>query len=388
VFNEAGSYLGMFGATNSDGQATFDLSDGAYRFRVDYLGYQFWSDVVTLPGASTVEMMIDEETVEVTVTTNSGPAEGVRVYLFSESGTYLGLYEETDSAGKVSFELPVGKNFKFRADILGNQYWSNIITVASGGLNTVSLNAGGGLFQVSVEKAPDSPMEGIKVYLFSQIGRYLGLYEVTDASGVVGFDVPEGTYKVRIDYLGYQFWSTETQVTGDTNIVLTIPHQPVEVTVQGVFHGVPEPIEGIKVYLFSSAGSYLGQYQQTNSSGKATFDLPEKGYKVRADYLGQQFWSDDFQSQDTTITIYQGLADIHIHRSGVDVEGAKVYLFSEAGSYLGWYETTDSSGRAEFLLPDRPYKFRIDEGGSQYWTSVTNIVAGQANLVEVNLDVS
>lgn len=100
----------------------------------------------------------------------------------------------------------------------------------------------------------------------------------------------------------------------------------------------------------------------------------------------QQFWSDDFQSQDTTVTIYQGLADIHVHRSGVDVEGAKVYLFSEAASYMGWYETTDSSGRAEFLLPDRPYKFRIDEGGSQYWTSVTNIVAGQANLVEVNLD--
>ena len=170
--------------------------------------------------------------------------------------------------------------------------------------------------------------------------------------------------------------------------MLTIPHQPVEVTVQGVFHGVPEPIEGIKVYLFSSAGSYLGQYQQTNSSGKVAFDMPEKAYKVRADYLGQQFWSEESTWQNITVTIYQGLADIHVHCSGVDVENAKVYLFSEAGSYLGRYETTDAFGKAEFLLPDRPYKFRIDEGGNQYWTSVINIVAGQVNLVEVNLDVS
>jgi len=28
----------------------------------------------------------------------------------------------------------------------------------------------------------------------------------------------------------------------------------------------------------------------------------------------------------------------------------------------------------------------VDEGGSQYWTSVINIVAGQVNPVEVNLD--
>ncbi|MCJ7683172.1 MAG: chitobiase/beta-hexosaminidase C-terminal domain-containing protein, partial [Desulfobacteraceae bacterium] len=386
VFNEEGSYLGMFGATNSDGQATFDLSDGAYKFRVDYLGYQFWSDVVTIPNVSSVEVLIDQEEVEVAVAMGSGPAEGVKVYLFSEADTYLGIYDITDLDGRVIFALPVGKAFKFRVDILNNQYWSDVHTVIAGQANHVSINAGGGLFQVTLEKGSGNPMAGIKVYLFNDSDTYLGLYQTTDAAGLVTFNVPQGTYKTRADYLGYQFWSTETQVTGDTNIVVTIPHQPAEVTVQGVFQEEAEPIEGIKIYLFSSAGSYLGQYQQTNSSGKATFDLPEKAYKVRADYLGQQFWSDDFQSQDTTITIYQGLADIHIHRSGVDVEGAKVYLFSEAGSYLGWYETTDSSGRAEFLLPDRPYKFRIDEGGSQYWTSVTNIVAGHVNLVEVNLD--
>ncbi|MCG2774402.1 MAG: hypothetical protein L6406_01875, partial [Desulfobacterales bacterium] len=98
--------------------------------------------------------------------------------------------------------------------------------------------------------------------------------------------------------------------------MLTIPHQPVEVTVLSVFQGVPEPIEGIKVYLFSSAGSYLGQYQQTNSSGKVTFDLPEKAYKVRADYLGQQFWSEEFAWHDTTVEVPMADAEITVTGAG------------------------------------------------------------------------
>jgi hypothetical protein len=385
VFTDGEVYLGMFGATDSNGEVLFDLADGSYKFRVDNLGYQFWSEVVTLPGASTVEMMIDEETVEITVSTGSGPAEGVRVYLFSEDDSYLGLYEVTDPAGKVSFDLPVGKNFKFKADILDNQYWSAVTTVAGGGVNTVSLNAGGGLFQVTVEKAPGSPMEEIKVYLFGQTGSYLGLYEVTDASGVVGFDVPEGTYKVRADYLGYQFWSGETQITGDTNIVLTIPHQPVEVTVQGVFQGMAEPIEGIKVYLFSSAGSYLGQYQQTNSSGKVTFDLPEKAYKVRADYLGQQFWSEEFMWKDTTVEVPMADAEITVTGAGFPQQGVNVYVFSGAGSYLGINSITDLEGKVTFRLPEGFYKFRVDYQGSQFWSAEETLTRDQANPILISV---
>ena len=114
-------------------------------------------------------------------------------------------------------------------------------------------------------------------------------------------------------------------------------------------------------------------------------NLPEQSYKVRADFLGQQFWSDPFTWQDTTVTINQGLAAIHVVRSGSDVAGAKVYLFSETGAYLGRYETTNESGKAEFLLPNTSFKFRIDEGGNQYWSPIINIQAGVANNVEVDI---
>ena len=70
---------------------------------------------------------------------------------------------------------------------------------------------------------------------------------------------------------------------------------------------------------------------------------------------------------------------------GVDIEGVRVYLFSEGGSYLGRYETTDVTGEVEFLLPDRSFKFRVDEGGSQYWSPVIEITAGVVNNIEIDL---
>ncbi len=385
VFNEADTYLGMFGATNNDGQVSFELSDGTYKFRVDYLGQQFWSELATVPDDSTTEVTIAEEIVEVTVTSSGGPAEGVRVYLFSESDSYLGIYEVTDENGQVTFDLPVGSNFKFRANILGHQYWSDTTTISGGGTNSVSIDAGGGLLQVTVEKASDSPMEGISVYLFSETGSYLNLYEVTDSSGQVRFDVSDGTYKVRADYLGYQFWSNEIAVTQDTDIDVVIPHQQVEISVQGLFQGTPDPKEGVRVYLFTPTGSYLNQYLETDSEGKVVFELPQKDYRVRADFFGDQFWADVFAWQNTTVNIPMADAQVTVTGAGFPQEGVNVYLFSASGSYLNIYKTTDSEGKVSFNIPAGVYKFRADYQGSQFWSAEEPLTADQENPVIISV---
>jgi YD repeat-containing protein len=388
VFTEAGSYTGLSATTDDNGIGHFtlqDFADGAYKFRIDYLGYQFWSKVVTIPDVTSLGVIIDEETVEVTVTTVSGPAEEVRVYLFTEAGAYLGLYGETDAAGKVSFDLPVGVNYKFRADIMGSQYWSEVIAVADGGVNSVSVAVGGGQLQVTVQKAPGEPLAGINTCLFTASGTYLGLSEATNADGIVAFEVPEGAYKVRADYLGYQFWTDEAQVTGNTEIALTIAHQGVEVTVQGGFQGAAEPFAGVAVYLFSAAGSYLGQNDQTDADGQVTFDLPEKTYKVRADYLGQQHWSEEFIWGDTVVAIPMADAEITVTGSGMPQEGVKVYVFSASGSYLGLNQATDADGQVSFHLSANSYKFRVDYQGSQYWSAEETLTADQANLISISV---
>ncbi len=386
VFSAEDAYLGMYGITDANGHVFFDLADGNFKFRVDYLGTRFWSNEAAVPAVMATDMAISHETVPVTVTTGAGAAEGIRVYLFSAADTYLGRYKETDTAGIVSFDLPVGCEYQFRADILAGRYWSDSLKVSGGVTNFVRIDAGGGSMQLTVQQDDDLPMPGLRVYLFNAAGTYLGRSATTDAFGQVEFRVPADVFKLRVDYLGYQFWSEEVPVTEDTVLQMPIIHRQVEITARGSFQGLPSPIEGIRVYLFSPTDTYLGLNQVTAGDGQVMFSLPDRGYKVRLDYLGHQFWSEDFRSQDTTVTIDQGLAAIHARSTGGEGSGVKVYLFSEGGSYLGWSEITDSYGNAEFILPDRAFKFRLDENGLQHWTPVIQIHAGETSAVEVDMD--
>ena len=384
VFNDSGNYIGLCGSTDSDGRVSFDLSDGNYRFRVDYLGNQFWSDSVTVPESPSLEMTIDENQVNVSVNKASGACEGVKVYLFSENDSYLGKYQVTDPSGQVSFNLPVGRTFKFRADMLGNQYFSDPLTVSETDPDSLVIDAGGGILDVVLKQADSVPMEGVKAYLFSQSGSYLGLNDVSDSAGHVTFDLSQGMYRVRADYLGYQFWSDEIDVNQDTNYVLLIPHQVVNINVRTVFQGTEDAVEGVKVYLFNPTGSYLGRYETTDSSGSATFNLPQKEYKVRADYLGSQFWSGVFNWENPVVSIPMGEAEVTVTGAGLPQEGVKVYAFSENGSYLGMNASTDTDGKVRFRLPAGTYKFRADYLGNRYWSGVEVLNADQVTSVIVS----
>jgi hypothetical protein len=67
--------------------------------------------------------------------------------------------------------------------------------------------AADGILQVTIEKSAQNPLVGTPVYLFTESGSYLGQNQTTGSDGKVEFNLAEGTYKVRVDYLGYQFWS-------------------------------------------------------------------------------------------------------------------------------------------------------------------------------------
>lgn len=90
------------------------------------------------------------------------------------------------------------------------------------------------------------------------------------------FNLPEGTWRFRADYLGSRYWGTGTILAdqdnsigidpGNAGLSLTLEKSP----------GVP--LSGIKVYAFDSDGTYLGKSQTTSGSGQAVFDLPQRDY--------------------------------------------------------------------------------------------------------------
>jgi YD repeat-containing protein len=380
VFTATGSYLGISGETDAFGKTSFRLPEGSYKFRVDYLGSQFWSETVTMPAVSSVAVTIPTTRVEVTVPFGTG----IKVYVFSESGSYLGLYGETDASGSVSFNLPTGQKYRFRADLLGSLYWSDVVQITGSTVINVAIVTGGGLFTVTVRKDASNSMPGINVYLFNGNNTYLGMTRVSNAAGMVGFNVPQGVYKVRADYLDYQFWSDSVPVAADTRIDLMIPHQAVNITVNGTYQGTPTPISGIPVYLFSAGDAYLNQNRQTDGNGRASFTLPGKDYKARADYLGQQYFSAVFNSQDAAVSIPMADVVITVTESSRVLSGAPVYVFTTSGTYLEMTGTTNGSGQVTFRLPAGSYKFRADYMSTQYWSSEEVLAADQMKPVAIN----
>ena len=67
VFSENGSYLGLYETTNSEGQVSCELTIGDYKFRVDYLGYQFWTDVYNIPATLSEILTIPHQNAVITV---------------------------------------------------------------------------------------------------------------------------------------------------------------------------------------------------------------------------------------------------------------------------------------------------------------------------------
>jgi len=255
-------------------------------------------------------------------------------------------------------------------------------------VNDIALSTGGSPVVLTAEKEPGEPIVDIPVYVFSPACSYLGINGRTDENGQVAFDFADSGYLFRTDYLGYQHWISTCTVPEMLNDLLTITHGDVTVTVNEVYGANSDPIENVRVYLFTTSGAYQGVYADTDTRGQVAFSVPEQDYKVRADYLGTQHWSGDFSGldPDVDVGIAHGKVNIHVTDSGTDVAGAPVYLFTESGAYLGQVEYTDNGGLAGFIIPEGSYKFRVDHGGIQYWSEVVNVLADEETDITLALD--
>jgi RHS repeat-associated protein len=201
------TYTGYNGTTNIDGQVTFTLPQGSYRFRSDLNGTQFWSGASNhcdVPGCGSANVTVTNP-VTVTVQDTDGAAKsGLKVYAFNGS-TYTGYNGTTDANGQVTLTLQQG-NYRFRADLNGTQFWSGASNHCDvpgcGSANVTVTNP----ITVTVQIADSTPQSGVKVYAFNG-ATYTGYSITTNASGQGIFTLPQGNYRFRADYNGKQYWS-------------------------------------------------------------------------------------------------------------------------------------------------------------------------------------
>ncbi len=364
LFNESGVYLSVRQTTNMDGETEFILADGIYAFRADVQAGRFFADNVAIPTAAAVAIDTGMRPIEVLL---DSPVFGVNVYAFTESGSYIGLHGQTDAGGRTELDLVNGR-CKFRADFQGKQYWSQVIDSPQTQSATIELN----MTSVAVQAArhDGTAISGVNVYAFSPAGNYLGLSATTETSGFAAFELASGEVKFRADYQGGRFWSDTVDVVVASQVPIQTHEAPFEVRLSASLADIP-------VYVFSASGRYLGFNDRTNAAGSVVFGLANGDFLFRADYQGEQFWSDPVTlnappDRPTSAAIDLGVSMVSasvIGEDGNPVEGAVVYAFTDPEEiYLGENGSTGPDGHVAFELATGEYRFRADYQLKRYWS--------------------
>ncbi len=297
AFNSS-TYTNYSATTDENGQASFTLPEGSYRFRADYNGTQFWSGIANhcaVPGCDGATVTVTSSTLVTVVDSDGAPKSGLKVYAFNGS-TYTNYSGTTNASGQVSFTLPQG-SYRFRADLNGTQFWSAAANHCDvPGCDNASVVVSKPL-TVTVKDTEGTPKSGLKVYAFNG-ATYTNYSATTNANGQVTLTLPFGSYRFRADLNGTQFWSasanhcsvvsaSSTQGPGceSAEVTVSIP------LVVSIRDGGGTALSGVKVYAFNGS-SYTNYSASSDANGNATLTLPLGNYRFRADYNGLQYWSD------------------------------------------------------------------------------------------------
>ena len=380
AFDAHDQYTGLAVTTDTQGQARFnrdDFGQGPYRFRVDYLGHQVWTEPVVVRTSRGIALVIDEEAVDVRVVLNGGATEEVMVYAFTAAGEYLGLFGVTDSEGRVWFDLPVGGDYMFQAELFAERYASGPITITPDSA-VVIIDPGGGNLRFQILDDNGTVLPGLTTFLYNEAGFFLGASHISGSQGEVNYSLAAGRYLVRVDYLGYPFWSDVLVVTADTEEHLVLPLQEVRVRVGLPVAGEVLPLSAIPCTLFTPQGQRLDLQGWTNGDGEVIFRLPERSYRVRGEYLGQEYWSADTTWQDIDITIATGQAKVLVTANGEPLAGIPVHVCSLEGVVTGLSTETDDSGAVYFILPAGGYRFLAMHADEQFWSGAVNVAQDQS----------
>lgn len=380
---DGGTYLGISGITDANGQAVFSLAAGNYRFRTDTNGLQYFSgasDTCTTPDCTADSIAVPVfGTVSITVhDSNNVNQSGLNVYAF-DGNNYKGFNAQTDANGVALFTLPEG-SYRFRADTHGLQYFSstaNDCTVPQCATDTVSVPVFGDV-AVTVSSTAGTLQANLPVYAFDG-DSYTGFSARTDDQGVANFTLPQGNYRFRADLNGAQYFDSSTNdcsLPGCTSAAITTPvYSQVTISVK---NSSSAPLSGLPVYAFNGE-NYSGINGTTDENGNVTLWLPEGNYRFRSDLNGLQYFSSSINdctvpgcSSDTITAAVFGDVTVTVKDStGTAQANLPVYVFT-GDSYDSFTVTTDTNGQATFNLPQGQYRFRTDLHGAQYFSSTTN----------------
>jgi thermitase len=182
-----------------------------------------------------------------------------------------------------------------------------------------------------------------------------------------------GTYDVTLEVVdqdGSRSAASGSVQVGSSGITVTVTE-------------AGEPLEGYRVYAYTSEGAYAGS-KVTDASGQAVFELAQGDYKFRVYYGGTYCWSPVVSSPGTATISISAEMVVTVTVAGEPLGGYRVYAYTSEGAYAG-SKVTDASGQAMFDLAQGSYKFRVYYDGDYWWSPV--ITAPTTTAINIGVDV-
>ena len=267
---------GVSGRTGTDGVVRLDLAEGRLKFRTPYMDEVYWSDVVNVHVIGGATLTIPQAPFKVRVVDGNGKGiSNVGVYGYRKDGTtYVDRYDQTDTNGYVTFPLVAG-TFKFRAVYLGEDHWSDVVTVPGTGETVIQIAQND--FPVNVVDSSGKGIANVTVLAYNPGGKYLGILATTNSEGTAYLSVSNGTYIFKAVVKDTEYWSDKINSGKDKSATIKVSIQAAtqKYTIN-LINQKNKTLEGADVYVRYSNDEYTGIFGTTNSDGKITVELASR----------------------------------------------------------------------------------------------------------------
>jgi predicted outer membrane repeat protein len=369
------TFTGYSGSTDAQGQVSFIMPDGAYRFRAYKNNRFFWSggsNHCAVPGCENVTITVDNVVVVSVLDSQGNPESGLNVLVYNGSA-YAGYAAYTDAQGQATLALPSG-SYRFRVAKNGTAFWSgtaNHCTVPDCASASITVNLP---VVVTVLNLSGQPEVGLVIQVYNG-STWAGYTAATDAQGQASFTLPDGSYRFRVYKNSRSFWSggaNHCDVPGCTSAGVTVDNT---VTVTVLDSG-GNPESGLNVQAYNGF-SFSGYSLFTNAQGQAVMALPAGDYRFRVVKGNTAFWSGTENHctvpgcSSALITVNLSVTVTVLNLDGQPEAGISVVAY-DGSTYAGYNGTTNAQGQVTLTMKDGSYRFRAAKGNRFFWSGTSN----------------
>ena len=353
--------------TDAAGEVAIDLVAGNYPYAVNMAGYTETTgsvDVVDAAVAVDAEMMLIRYTITFNAEDNvSTPLEGVNINV---EGTVV----TTDTSGVALLDT-INGTYAYTATLSGYAAVLGEVVVADGDIAETITFAEAAYTVTFTVNDGTNPIEGATVAVD-------GLDGLTDASGVIAFDLPAGDHDYTVTFAGYDDY------TGTVTVV-DAPVAVPAITMVETQYNITFVVKDEWSVAVEGATITIGAEDiVTNASGVATFQRVAGTYDWTSVATGYDDGAGSVEVINSNKTVnvemiaYRYTATFTVDNVlGTLLEGASIEIDAQTIN-------TDAAGEATIELPNGDYPYTVTLAGYDEFTgSITVADADLAEAVEM-----